>query len=343
MRRGELGMPMKAMLLETTEPVEAQPLVLSEVETPSPGPGQIRVAVRVCGVCHTDLHTVEGELAPRPLPIVPGHQVIGVVDALGKGAARLPAGRRVGVAWLHRTCRTCAFCQRGDENLCPAGEFTGYDAHGGYAEYLVIDEDYAYELPGGFPDEQAAPLMCAGIIGYRAFRLADVGSGGRLGLYGFGGSAHVTIQLARYLGCRVFVFSRSATHRALAMELGAEWSGLAQDEPPERLDGSIIFAPAGNLVPLAMEHLDRGGTCALAGIHMSQIPPLEYERHLYYEKVLRSVTASTRADGVELLRLAADAGIRTRVTMFPLAQANRALGLLKDGKIDGAAVLHVRD
>ena len=332
-------MPMKAVVLNETAPVETDPLRASTVELPRPGRKQIRIKVGVCGVCHTDLHTVEGELPVRPLPIIPGHQVIGLVDALGEDAGRLQLGQRVGVAWLHRVCGTCAFCRRGNENLCPHALFTGYDVPGGYAEYVVIDEDFAYEMPEGLSDEQSAPLMCAGIIGYRALRLSGVASGRRLGLYGFGASAHVTIQLARHLGCRVFVFSRSASHRELAGQLGAEWCGRAEDQPPDKLDGSIIFAPAGRLVPVAMEHLDRGGTCALAGIYMSQSPPMDYEKHLYHEKTLRSVTASTRRDGRDLLRLAAEVPVRTRVTVFPLDQANRALQLLKAGQIDGAAVL----
>jgi propanol-preferring alcohol dehydrogenase len=234
-------------------------------------------------------------------------------------------------------------CRRGRENLCPEGKFTGYDFPGGYAEYLVIDEDFAYALPTGLSDEQTAPLMCAGIIGYRALRLSGVKPGGRLGMYGFGASAHVTIQIARHLGCRVFVFSRGPSHRELARQLGAEWCGGSEQQSPEKLDGSIIFAPAGGIVPQALEHLDRGGTCALAGIYMSQIPPLDYERHLYNERVLRSVTASTRRDGQELLKLADEASVRTRVTAFPLDQANRALQLLKSGGIDGAAVLRIAD
>ncbi|HUU82332.1 MAG TPA: zinc-dependent alcohol dehydrogenase family protein [Phycisphaerae bacterium] len=329
------------MILNKTAPVGESPLTPGELDVPSTRPGQIGVQVNVCGVCHTDLHTVEGELAERAMPIIPGHQVIGVVDRLGEGATRFKVGQRAGLAWLYRTCGACKFCRRGEENLCPNALFTGYDVPGGYAEYVVVDEDFAYELPEGLPDEQAAPLMCAGIIGYRALRLSGVTGGQRLGLYGFGASAHVTIQVARHLGCQVFVFSRSESHRELARQLGAVWCGRAEDEPPEKLDGSIIFAPAGGLVPTAMEHLDRGGTCALAGIYMSQLPPMDYEKHLYYEKTLRSVTASTRRDGVELLELAAEVPVRTQVRTYPLAEANRVLQLLKAGKIDGAAVLRV--
>jgi len=334
-------MSMKAMVLNTTGPVEADPLAASTVELPRPGPRQIRIKVAVCGVCHTDLHTVEGELPARPLPIIPGHQVVGLVEARGEAAERFRLGQRVGTAWLYRTCQACDFCRAGNENLCPNARFTGYDVPGGYAEYLVIDQDFAYELSAGLPDEQTAPLMCAGIIGYRALRLSNVSPGQRLGLYGFGASAHVTIQVARHLNCRVFVFSRSESHRSLARQLGAEWCGRAEDQPPEKLDGSIIFAPAGPLVPVALEHLERGGTCALAGIYMSQVPPMDYEKHLYNERTLRSVTASTRKDGEELLRLAGEVPVRTQVTTFPLDQANRALQLLKAGRIDGAAVLRL--
>lgn len=334
---------MNAMVLNETKLVEQDPLSMLAMDVPDPGRKQTRVKVNACGVCHTDLHTVEGELEARAMPITPGHQVVGFVDQLGEGARRFKVGERVGLAWLYRTCGACEFCRRGDENLCRDALFTGYDVPGGYAEYVVIDEDFAYELPEALSDEQAAPLMCAGIIGYRALRLSGVSAGQRLGLYGFGASAHVTIQVARHLGCRVFVFSRSESHRELARRLGAEWCGRAEEQPPEPLDGSIIFAPTGRLVPLAMEHLDRGGICALAGIYMSQIPPLDYEKHMYYEKTLRSVTASTRQDGQELLKLAAQVPVRMHVTTYPLAEANRVLQLLKAGQIDGAAVLRVAE
>jgi len=334
-------MTMRAMLLRRTGPAESGPLTCETVDAPEPGPGEIRLAVRCCGVCHTDLHTIEGELPPRPLPIIPGHQIVGIVDAAGAASIRFPLGTRVGVAWLNEACGACGFCRRGDENLCPSARFTGYDVPGGYADYVKIREDFAYALPAALPDDAVAPLLCAGIIGYRALRLTGLGRGQRLGLYGFGASAHLTLQVARYLGCDVYVFSRSEAHRTLARTLGARWCGRAEDEPPEKLDGAILFAPAGGLVPIALEHLGRGGTCALAGIHMSQIPPLDYEKHLYHERILRSVTASTRRDGRELLELAGTIPLRTHVTCFPLEEANRALQLLKQGLIDGAAVLRV--
>jgi propanol-preferring alcohol dehydrogenase len=334
---------MKAMVLRHPKPVHNRPLNLDEVETPEPGPGQIRIRVRTCGVCHTDLHTVEGELGDLPLPLIPGHQVVGIVDAVGGNTRGVKVGDRVGSAWLHETCGTCAFCKRGDENLCPDARFTGYHVNGGYAEYMTIGHAFAYRLPRGLDDVQAAPLLCAGIIGYRALVLSGIDPGGRLGLYGFGASAHVAIQVARHWGCEVYVFSRGEEHRALAAELGAAWTGRSSETPPQRLDASVIFAPAGSIVPQALEHLAPGGVLALAGIYMSEIPPLDYERHLYYEKTLRSVTAATREDGQELLRLAAKIPIRTTVQTYPLEEANHALCDLKDGHINGAAALTVND
>jgi len=330
---------MKAMVLRHPNPVHNRPLNLDEVEAPEPGPGHIRIRVRACGVCHTDLHTIEGELGRLPLPLIPGHQVVGTVDSLHGRMRGVKVGDRVGAAWLHETCEACPFCTRGDENLCPDARFTGYHVNGGYAEYMTIGHGFAYRLPRGLDDVQAAPLLCAGIIGFRALRLSGVLPGGRLGLYGFGASAHVAIQIARHWGCEVYAFSRGEQHRALAAELGAAWTGESGEPPPQRLDAGIVFAPAGSIVPQALEHLAPGGTLALAGIYMSEIPPLEYERHLYYEKVLRSVTAATRADGRNLLRLAAKIPIHTTVQTYALEDANRALCDLKDGAVNGAAVL----
>lgn len=332
---------MQAMLLYQPGAVEDEPLRLEAVEDPAPGRGQLLVRVTACGVCRTDLHIVEGELPQLKRPVIPGHQVVGVVDRLGEGARVYGVGERVGVAWLGRTCGTCPFCRRGDENLCRQAHFTGYDADGGYAEFVVIDEDFAYRLPDQMDDTSVAPLLCAGIIGYRALKMSKVESQGRLGLYGFGGSAHITIQIAVHLGMKVFVFSRSDSHRKLARELGAAWCGRTEEGPPEKLDGSIVFAPAGGVVRYALEHLDRGGTCALAGIYLSEIPPLDYDKHLYYERRLCSVTASTRRDGTEFLSLAAAVPVRTKVTTFPLSEANKALRRLKVGQIDGAAVLTI--
>jgi len=332
---------MKAMLLEFPAPVLENPLRLTELPAPVPGPGQILLKVDYCGICHTDLHTVEGELPLTQLPLIPGHQVVGRVVDRGPGAARYRTGDRVGLAWLYHTCGQCRFCRQGRENLCEQARFTGLHHDGGYGELLTAHEDFAYPLPAGFPDQAAAPLLCAGIIGYRALRLSGIQPGGRLGLYGFGASAHIAIQIARYWGCEILVFTRGPGHQELARQLGASWVGQAQDQPPGKLDSAIIFAPAGILVPQALKHLDRGGTLALAGIYMTAIPKLDYDQDLYYEKTLRSVTASTREDGRELLELAARIPILPQVTTFPLEEANRALQLLKAGQIDGAGVLAV--
>ena len=330
---------MQAMLLEFPGPVASSPLKLVELPPPVPGPGQIVVQVSHCGVCHTDLHTVEGELPLERLPIIPGHQVVGQVVDQGPGVLRFQPGDRVGLAWLFKSCGFCRLCESGRENLCESAEFTGLHRDGGYAEQVVAEADFVYPLPPDFPGENVAPLLCAGIIGYRALRLSEIEPGGRLGLYGFGASAHIAIQVARHWNCEVLVFTRSPGHQKLARELGAVWVGQAQDTPPTKLDAAIIFAPAGNLVPEALRVLDRGGTLALAGIHMSAVPSLEYHQHLYFEKTVRTVTASTRQDGQELLALAAEIPIRPQVQLFPLAEANQALKLLKAGKINGAAVL----
>jgi propanol-preferring alcohol dehydrogenase len=332
---------MRAMVLEEPAAVEHAPLRLAELPIPAPGRGEVRVRVSVCGVCRTDLHIVEGELERKRARVVPGHQIVGVVDACGAHCARFALGQRVGVAWLRSTCGVCDACRRGDENLCRQARFTGYDEDGGYAEYAVVREDFAYALPEGIDDASAAPLLCAGIIGYRALRRAEIRAGCRLGLYGFGASAHIAIQVARHLGCRVFVMTREEKHRRLAAALGAEWTGAADAEPPEKLDSAVLFAPAGTLVPSALAALDRGGTLALAGIYLSQIPPLDYQRHLFYERTLRSVTANTRHDGEELLRIAAAIPIRPQTLAFPLADANVALQQLKHDGFEGAAVLTV--
>jgi propanol-preferring alcohol dehydrogenase len=292
-------------------------------------------------VCHTDLHTVEGDLALPKLPLVPGHQIVGMVEARGEGATRFELGRRVGVPWLYRTCGRCSFCDRGLENLCEDALFTGLHADGGYAEAMVVPQEFAYPLPQGFTDVEAAPLLCAGIIGYRALRLSRVRPGQRLGLYGFGGSAHVTIQVARHLGCEVYVFTRSEGHRQLARRLGAAWVGSAEDTPPAKLQGSIIFAPVGELVPEALRVLDRGGTLALAGVTMTPIPELDYDRLLYWERTVRSVANFTRQDALELLQLAAEIPIQTATQTFPLQEANEALLALKRSEIDGTGVLVV--
>ena len=332
---------MRAMLLEQPAPVEQAPLRLVDLPVPEPGPGELRLRVRLCGVCRTDLHVVEGELPPQCRRIVPGHQVVGEVDALGPGCTRFAPGQRAGIAWLRSTCGTCERCRRGDENLCAQARFTGYHADGGYAEYAVVREAFAYALPDAIADAEASPLLCAGIIGYRALRRAAIRPGGRLGLYGFGASAHIAIQVARHLGCRVFVMTREEKHRRLAAALGAEWTGGATAAPPEPLDSAVLFAPAGELVPPALEALDRGGTLALAGIYLTDVPPLDYQRHLFYERTLRSVTANTRRDGEELLQIAAAIPIRPHTVPFRLEDANTALQQLKHDGFEGAAVLRV--
>jgi propanol-preferring alcohol dehydrogenase len=332
---------MKAMLLRAQRPIDEKPLSMAEVEKPQPGPSEILIKVSACGICHTDLHVVEGELPSKKLPVIPGHQIVGVVEVAGTNARRFKVGDRAGVIWLNSTCGKCEFCGKGMENLCEKAKFTGYDVDGGYAEYTVISEDFAYPIPRGFSDSQAAPLLCAGVIGYRALRLSNIEKGGRLGLYGFGASAHIVIQIARHWGCEVFVFTRGEEHRRLARELGAVWTGGAEDTPPAKMHSSIIFAPAGKLVPEGLRVLEKGGTLALAGIYMTPVPEMDYNKYLYHEKIVRSVANSTRKDAEELLRLAAEIPIHTEVQEFPLDEANRALMLLKQGKIQGAGVLRV--
>ncbi len=332
---------MRGMLLREPKPAEERPLELADLPLPEPGPGEVRLTIQACGVCRTDLHTVEGDLALPKLPVVPGHQIVGLVEARGEGADRFAEGQRVGVPWLYRTCGECEFCGQGLENLCQDAQFTGLHADGGYAEAMVVPQDFAYPIPEGFSDLEAAPLLCAGIIGYRALRMSKVQRGQRLGLYGFGGSAHVTIQVARHWGCEVYVFTRSEGHRRLARELGAVWVGGAEDDPPAKVHGSIIFAPAGGLVPEALRVLERGGTVALAGVTMTPIPELDYDRLLYWERGIRSVANFTRQDAEELLQVAAEIPIQTTVQTFPLEAANEALLALKRSEIDGTGVLVV--
>jgi propanol-preferring alcohol dehydrogenase len=331
---------MFAMSCQSPRPVGENPLSLVEVPAPTPKANEIRLQIRACGICHTDLHVVEGDLSPQKQPIIPGHQIVGMVEAVGASVQRFRLGDRAGVPWLNSTCGHCVFCQRGKENLCENGRFTGYHVDGGFVEYIVVHEDFAYAIPATFPDTVAAPLLCAGVIGYRALRLSDAQPGQRLGLYGFGASAHVVIQIARHWNCEVYVFSRSAAHRRLAEALGAAWTGSAENSPPAKVDSGIIFAPAGWIVRAALQHLQKGGTLALAGIHMSPIPELEYAL-LYHERTVRSVANSTRQDVRELLQLAAEIPLRTEVEIFPLAEANRALQKLKAGEINGAGVLEI--
>ncbi len=334
---------MRAMVLAAPAAIETCPLELRELPDPQPAGRQVRVRVRCCAICRTDLHVIEGELPQAKLPLVPGHQVVGVVDRLGPDCRRLRVGQRVGIAWLRGTCGDCAFCRHDRENLCERSRYTGYHDDGGYAEYALVDEDFAYEIPDAFDDIHAAPLLCAGIIGYRALRRANVPPGGRLAIFGFGSSAHVVIQLARHRGCEVYVVSRGESHRALATRLGARWAGADAREMPAAADSAILFAPVGHLVPAALECLRKGGTLAIAGIYLSPVPQLDYEKHLFYEKDVRSVTANTRDDGRELLREAARIPIRPEVTCYPLHEANQALIDLKHDRIDGTGVLVVGD
>jgi len=331
---------MKGCRLTNPAPVETNPLGYGDQPEPAPGPGEVLVRVAACGVCRTDLHVVEGELEPRKSPITPGHQVVGVVARCGPGATRFQEGDRVGVAWLHRTCGVCQFCRSGRENLCERAVFTGWMVDGGYAEYVTADQDFIYALPERMTDLHVAPLLCAGIIGFRTLRLSGVERGGALGMYGFGAAAHVAIQVARYWDIRVYAFSRDQRHRTLALDLGAAWAGDSFDQPPVKLDGALIFAPAGELVIAALRTLERGGTVALGGIHMSPIPALDYNL-LYHERVVRSVANNTRKDGEDFLRLAAEIPIHTEVQEFPLGEANRALNALKHDAVRGAAVLRV--
>jgi alcohol dehydrogenase, propanol-preferring len=334
---------MRAWVVERPGPVTGHPLALVERAIPEPGPGEVRVRVSVCGVCRTDLHLAEGDLPPKHPAVVPGHEVVGRVEALGPGANRFRLEDRIGVAWLGSTDMSCRFCMRGAENLCLSPRFTGWDQDGGYAEYLLVREQYAYALPDAFADEQAAPLLCAGIIGYRALRQAALPHGGRLGIFGFGGSAHLVAQVALAEGAEVHVFTRNAKARELAMSLGVASASVSAEGQRLALDSALLFAPAGSLIPVALEALDRGGTLAVAGIYVDEIPRLDYERALFQEKRLRSVTANTRVDGQELLAIAARTGVQVTSVPYPFEQADKALLDLAQGHFTGAAVLEVHE
>ncbi len=337
---------MKACLLKSPAPIETNPLLFTDVPAPQPASGEVLVRVSYCGVCRTDLHVIEGELPPQKSPVIPGHQVIGVVEKLGfgstPGSSRFAIGTRIGIAWLHHTDGTCEFCRSGAENLCDHPTFTGYTVDGGYAEYIVAPQDFIYAIPEQFPDEQAAPLLCAGIIGFRCLRLSGIKPGGKLGFYGFGAAAHVAIQVARHWNIEVYASTRDARHRKLALDLGAKWAGDTFAEPPVRLDAAIVFAPAGEIVPAALKALRKGGVLVLGGIHMSPIPSFSYDL-LYQERMIRSVANNTRQDGEDFFRVAAKIPIRTHTQLFPLSEANRALNALKNDAIEGAAVLKVRE
>lgn len=331
---------MKAMRLEHPAPVTSKPLKEEEIPAPEPGVGQVLLRVTHCGVCRTDLHIVEGDLPPKKSPLIPGHQMVGIVESVGPRASRFHPGDRLGVAWLHWACGHCPYCQAGRENLCDEARFTGYQVDGGYAQYAVVDEAFAYPVPDTFTEVEAAPLLCAGVIGFRSLRLSEIKPGQRLGLYGFGASAHIVIQIARHWGCEVHVFTRGEAHQRLARELGAAWVGRAEETPPHPLDSVILFAPVGALVPEALRALRKGGTLAINAIHLTPIPELDYEC-LYHERTLRSVANGTRQDAEDLLRIAALVPVRTEVEVFPLAEANRALELLKAARLTGAAVLEI--
>jgi propanol-preferring alcohol dehydrogenase len=330
---------MKAMVLDKQADIGSSPLSLREVPDPVPGDGEVLVRVRCCACCRTDLHVIEGDLPPHKRPVIVGHQVVGVVERLGPRCRLLKVGQRVGIAWLRKTCQECDFCRAGRENLCERPLFTGYDTDGGYAELAVVDEQYAYAIPDVFDDVHASPLLCAGIIGYRSLKRSNLPPGGRLAMYGFGSSAHIVLQIVLARGSEVYVVTRGESHRRLAREMGAAWVGEDACEMPRKTHSGIMFAPAGQLVPGAMEQLERGGTLAMAGIYMSPIPTLDYEADLFYEKCLQSVTANTRDDGRELLAEAASISLSPHVTTYDLADANRALQDLKEDRVNGTAVL----
>jgi propanol-preferring alcohol dehydrogenase len=331
---------MNAQVLSKPAPVETNPLLYIDVPAPKPEKDEVLVKVSACGICRTDLHVVEGELGPKLQRVIPGHQVVGTIVEKGEDAGRYPIGTRVGIPWLHRTCGRCEFCLRGQENLCENAQFTGYSVNGGYAEYIIAPEAFVYPIPEGFSDIEAAPLLCAGIIGFRCLRMANLQKGDALGIYGFGAAGHVAIQVARHWGMKVLVCTREERHRKLAQELGAEWVGGAYDTPPSRLNAAIIFAPAGELVPAALAVLKKAGTLVLGGIHMSPIPSFGYEL-LYHERVIRSVANNTRQDGIDFMRVAAEIPIRAQTQIFPLQDANKALNALKHDAIKGAAVLRI--
>lgn len=334
---------MKAMLLRQSGPIEQSPLQGTEMPDPQPGPGEVRLAVQVCALCHTDLHIIEGELPPHLRPVVPGHQIVGRIDKLGPGVTRFKVSDRVGVPWLYHTDQTCHYCKAGKENLCEHGQFTGYDANGGYAQHHVVSEEYTYPIPEVFSDEQAAPLLCSGVVGFRALRLSEIKPGGRLGIWGFGASAHINLQIARHWNCEVYVFTRGAEHQKLALQLGAVWAGPSGG--PEagklpRLDAGVIYAPAGPLVIDALKMLDKGGTLALGGIYMTPIPEFDYQI-LWGERTVRSVANSTRQDVIDLLQVAAEVPVKSEIEMFELSELNQALQKLKHSQINGSGVVRI--
>jgi propanol-preferring alcohol dehydrogenase len=329
---------MKAQVCHKPGPMESNPLTLEDIDRPAISPTELLVRVRACGVCHTDLHVVEGDLPLTRFPIIPGHEVVGEVVELGAHVKKFQNGDRVGIFWLHSSEGACKFCQQGLENLCDEATFTGYTVNGGYAEFITVPENFALRLPTDYSDVEAAPLLCAGVVGFRALRLADVQLGERLGLYGYGASGHLVIQVARYWGCEVYVFTRSAEHQRLAREAGAAWVGKSTDQPPVKLDKSILFAPAGGIVPHALGHLRKGGTLCINAIRMTDLPSMPYAL-LWEERIIRTVANANRDDAEDFLRLAPQIPIKVTTQIFSLEQANLALNMLKRGEIQGAAVL----
>jgi propanol-preferring alcohol dehydrogenase len=331
---------MKTMQIHQPSPIEEKPLFLVQRSVPEPSETQIRIKIKVCGACHTDLHITEGDIHPPNLPVVPGHQVVGIVDALGEQVENPQVGERVGIPWLYDACGKCHFCTSGLENLCPEARFTGFDVDGGYGEYMLAQSQYALPIPDEISDEQAAPLLCAGIIGYRSLKKADLEQGERLGLFGFGASAHLSIQVARFWDCEVYVFTRSEMHRRHAEELGATWVGGAEDSIPKPLDRAVIYAPAGWIVPKALEKLRPAGTLSINAIHMSPIPEMPYKL-IYGERTMRSVANATYQDGVEFLKMAVEIPLQSTIEIYPLEEANQALSDVKHSRINGEAVLQV--
>jgi propanol-preferring alcohol dehydrogenase len=330
---------MRAWQVHKPGPIDSGPLRLVDIPTPTPARDELLVRVRACAVCRTDLHVAEGDLPVHKPDVVPGHEIVGAVADMGSDVEGYLIGERVGIAWLRHTDGACRYCSLGRENLCPGSRYTGWDADGGYAEYATVPADFAYRLPDGYDDDEVAPLLCAGIIGYRALLRADLPPGGRLGVYGFGASAHLATQVAIAQGATVHVLTRSPAAQRLALDLGAASVGGAYDAPPEPLDAAILFAPVGDLVPVGLAALDRGGTLAISGIHLTDVPVLNYEQHLFYERNLGSVTANTRQDGRDFLAFAGEHRLRVTVTRYPLQAADQALADLAHGRFNGAAVL----
>lgn len=331
---------MKAMQIYRQEKVEAHPLRLVEVPTPEIGDEEVLLRVHTCGVCHTDLHEIEGDLPLTQFPRIPGHEVIGRVERRGKKVSLHQVGDRVGVGWLHSTCQNCTFCNRRQENLCDTPQFTGYSVNGGYAEFMKVPQSFAYPIPSCFSNLEAAPLMCAGIIGYRSLKLSNIQPGQTLGLFGFGASAHIVIQIAQAWDCQTYVFTRSENHKQHARDLGATWVGTSKELPPKKLDNAITFAPVGSVVLDALRYLEKGGTVAINAIHLSDIPPISWG-HLYYERIIRSVAHTTRQDAREFLAEAEKIGIQTEIHPYALTDANQALEAMKHSEINGAAVLEI--